>query len=52
MTETISATVRNGVDTTTMFATLDALRAQPEMPTPADNAEPPDGVGADGLTRG
>ena len=31
MTETIFATVRNGVDTTTMFATLDALKAQPEI---------------------
>jgi uncharacterized OsmC-like protein len=31
MTETISATVRNGVDTTTLFATLDALKAQPEI---------------------
>jgi uncharacterized OsmC-like protein len=31
MTETISATVRNGVDTATMFATLDALKAQPEI---------------------
>jgi hypothetical protein len=31
MTETISETVRNGVDTTTLFATLDALKAQPEI---------------------
>ena len=36
MTETATfvkdtATVRNGVDTTTMFATLDAIKAQPEM---------------------
>ena len=31
MTETIPETVRNGVDTTTMFATLDALKAQPEI---------------------
>jgi uncharacterized OsmC-like protein len=26
-----TATVRNGVDTTTMFATLDAIKAQPEI---------------------
>ena len=26
-----AATVRNGVDTTTMFATLDAIKAQPEI---------------------
>jgi uncharacterized OsmC-like protein len=31
MTETVSQTVRNGVDTTTMFATLDAIKAQPEL---------------------
>jgi uncharacterized OsmC-like protein len=36
MTETATftkdtATVRNGVDTTTMFATLDAIKAQPEI---------------------
>ena len=36
MTETATftkdtATVRNGVDTTTMFATLDAIKAQPEL---------------------
>jgi uncharacterized OsmC-like protein len=31
MTDTLSDTVRNGVDTTTLFATLDALRAQPEL---------------------
>ena len=31
MTETISATVRDGVDTTTMFATLDAITAQPAI---------------------
>jgi uncharacterized OsmC-like protein len=36
MTETTTftkdtATVRNGVDTTTMFATLDAIKAQPEI---------------------
>jgi len=32
MTETmITETVRNGVDTTTMFATLDAIKAQPEI---------------------
>jgi uncharacterized OsmC-like protein len=38
MTETATftkdtATVRNGVDTTTMFATLDAIKAQPEIAT-------------------
>jgi hypothetical protein len=33
MTETITAAVRNGVDTTTMFATLDAFTAQPEIAT-------------------
>ncbi len=32
MTETvITETVRNGVDTATMFATLDAIKAQPEI---------------------
>jgi uncharacterized OsmC-like protein len=31
MTETISQTVRNGVDTATLFATLDAIKAQPEI---------------------
>ena len=32
MTETtLSRTVRNGVDTATMFATLDAIKAQPEI---------------------
>ena len=31
MTETVSHSVRNGVDTATMFATLDALKAQPEL---------------------
>src|ERR1700754_3980697 len=32
MTETvITQTVRNGVDTATMFATLDAIKAQPEI---------------------
>jgi uncharacterized OsmC-like protein len=31
MTDTISHIVRNGVDTTTLFATLDTLRAQPEL---------------------
>ena len=36
MTETATfvkdtATLRNGVDTTTMFATLDAIKAQPEI---------------------
>ena len=28
---TATETVRNGVDTTTMFATLDAIKAQPEI---------------------
>jgi uncharacterized OsmC-like protein len=31
MTGTITETVRNGVDTATMFATLDAIKAQPEI---------------------
>ena len=31
MTETVNDTVRNGVDTATMFATLDAIKAQPEI---------------------
>ena len=31
MTETITETVRNGVDTATLFATLDAIKAQPEI---------------------
>ncbi|MDD7942331.1 OsmC family protein [Actinomycetospora lutea] len=31
MTETITHTVRNGVDTTNLFATLDVLKAQPEL---------------------
>ncbi|RTL67742.1 MAG: OsmC family peroxiredoxin [Pseudonocardiaceae bacterium] len=31
MTETATDTVRNGVDTATMFATLDAIKAQPEI---------------------
>ena len=30
-TETITETVRNGVDTATLFATLDAIKAQPEI---------------------
>jgi uncharacterized OsmC-like protein len=33
MAETITAAVRNGVDTTTMFATLDAFKAQLEIAT-------------------
>jgi uncharacterized OsmC-like protein len=35
MTETVTATetVRNGVDTATLFATLDAIKAQPEIAT-------------------
>ena len=31
ITATTTETVRNGVDTTTMFATLDAIKAQPEI---------------------
>ncbi len=31
MTSTITETVRNGVDTATLFATLDAIKAQPEI---------------------
>jgi uncharacterized OsmC-like protein len=31
MTETVTHTVRNGVDTTTLFATLDVLKAQPDL---------------------
>ncbi|GAA4558492.1 OsmC family protein [Pseudonocardia xishanensis] len=31
MTETVNDTIRNGVDTATMFATLDAIKAQPEI---------------------
>ncbi|MEJ2861197.1 OsmC family protein [Actinomycetospora flava] len=31
MTETITHTVRNGVDTTNLFATLDVLKAQPDL---------------------
>ncbi len=31
MTTTTTETVRNGVDTTTLFATLDAIKAQPEI---------------------
>ena len=31
MTETIAHTVRNGVDTTNLFATLDVLKAQPDL---------------------
>ena len=31
MTSTITETVRTGVDTATLFATLDAIKAQPEI---------------------
>jgi len=31
MTETVNDTIRNGVDTATMFATLDAIKSQPEI---------------------
>jgi hypothetical protein len=31
MTSTITETVRNGVDIATLFATLDAIKAQPEI---------------------
>ncbi|GAA2876745.1 OsmC family protein [Pseudonocardia halophobica] len=31
MSQTVTDTVRNGVDTATMFATLDAIKAQPEI---------------------
>lgn len=33
MTETVTATIRNGVDTDALFATLDAIKAQPEIAT-------------------
>jgi uncharacterized OsmC-like protein len=31
MTDTVSQTMRNGVDTATLFATLDAIKAQPDL---------------------
>jgi len=31
MTTTVTSTIRNGVDTATMYATLDAIKAQPEL---------------------
>ena len=31
MTTTTKSTIRNGVDATTMYATLDAIKAQPEL---------------------
>src|SRR4051794_9343862 len=31
MTTTVTSTIRNGVDTATMYATLDAIKAQPEI---------------------
>ena len=31
MTTTVTSTIRNGVDSVTMYATLDAIKAQPEL---------------------
>ena len=31
MTTTVTSTIRNGVDSATMYATLDAIKAQPEL---------------------
>jgi len=31
MTTTVTSTIRNGVDTATMYATLDAIKAHPEL---------------------
>ena len=31
MTTTVTSTIRNGVDTATMYGTLDAIKAQPEL---------------------
>ena len=51
-------TVRNGVDTATMFATLDAIKAQPEIAeVPVPGHEPmarrrPQPVDDQGLLRG